>query len=73
MQEAIEATTTLGLVAAGVGITVAPEALRSINVHGVVWREIGDANVASRIYLIHARTASNPIRERFIKQFTPIG
>jgi DNA-binding transcriptional LysR family regulator len=72
VQEAIEATTTLGLVAAGVGITVAPAALRSIDVHDVVWRDIANANVASRIYLIHSSANPNPIRERFVQHFTPI-
>jgi DNA-binding transcriptional LysR family regulator len=69
VQEAVEATTTLGLVAAGVGITIAPEALRKINVHGVVWRELTDANVLSRIYLIYNRSNTNPIRERFVEGF----
>lgn len=69
VQEAVEATTTLGLVAAGVGITIAPEALRTINVHGVVWRELADANVVSRIYLIYNRSNTNPIRERFVDGF----
>ena len=69
VQEAVEATTTLGLVAAGVGITIAPEALRKINVHGVVWRDLADANVVSRIYLIYNRSNTNPIRERFVEGF----
>lgn len=72
VQEAVEATTTLGLVAAGVGITIAPAALRSINVHDVVWREMTDANVKSRIHLIYSKDNTNPIRERFVERFTPI-
>lgn len=72
LQEAVEATTTLGLVAAGVGITVAPEALRSINVHDVVWRELANANVKSRIYLMYNKANANPIRERFTQRFMPI-
>lgn len=69
VQEAVEATTTLGLVAAGVGITIVPEALRKINVHGVVWREISNANTTSRIYLIYNKKNTNPIRERFVQGF----
>lgn len=72
VQEAVEATTTLGLVAAGVGITVAPEALRSINVHDVVWRKLSDVNVKSRIYLIYNKANTNPIRERFVQRFSTI-
>jgi DNA-binding transcriptional LysR family regulator len=72
VQEAVEATMTLGLVAAGVGITIAPEALRKINVHDVVWRELANANVASRIYLIYNSANTNPIRERFVSRFEPL-
>ena len=72
VQEAIEATITLGLVAAGVGVTVAPQALSSINVDDVVWREIANANVRSRIQLIHSNSNTNPIRERFVRKFAPI-
>jgi hypothetical protein len=38
-------------------------------VHGVVWRELADANVLSRIYLIYDRSNANPIRERFVAGF----
>ena len=72
VQEAVEATTTLGLVAAGVGVTLAPQALRSINVHDVVWREIADANVRSRIFLIYSKANDNPITEQFVQRFEPI-
>lgn len=72
VQEAMEATTTLGLVAAGVGVTVAPQALSAINVHDVVWRGIAGTNVRSRIYLIRSTTNTNPVCDRFVKWFTPI-
>ncbi|MGQ7791197.1 LysR substrate-binding domain-containing protein [Faunimonas sp. B44] len=72
VQIAIEATTTLGLVAAGVGVTVAPEALQAINVHDVVWRELDADNLESRIYLIYNKNNGNPILERFTCGFTPI-
>lgn len=72
VQEAIEATTTLGLVAAGVGITVAPQALQSIDVHDVVWRELANGNVDSFIYLIYSKNNSNPIRDRFVQKFNAI-
>ncbi len=72
VQEAVEATTTLGLVAAGVGITVAPEALRAIDVNDVVWRKLADDRVKSRILLVYNKSNTNPIRERFVDRFTPI-
>jgi DNA-binding transcriptional LysR family regulator len=71
-QEASEATTTLGLVAAGVGITIAPEALRSIRVHDVVWRELTDTDARSRILMVHSKATSNPLREQFIAGFPVI-
>jgi DNA-binding transcriptional LysR family regulator len=71
-QEATEATTTLGLVAAGVGITVAPQALQSIRVHDVVWRELAETQTASRILLIYNKGSSNPLRDKFISGFKPI-
>lgn len=71
-QEATEATTTLGLVAAGVGITVAPQALQSIKVHDVVWRELADAETRSQILLIYNRASTNPLRDQFIAGFAPV-
>lgn len=72
IQEAVEATTTLGLVAAGVGITVAPQALQRINVPHVVWREIADAEVRSRIYLIYSEANDNPVTRRFVSRFVSV-
>lgn len=71
-QEATEATTTLGLVAAGVGITIAPQALQSIRVHDVVWRELADAATTSRILLIYNKASINPLRDQFIARFPAI-
>lgn len=71
-QETSEATTTLGLVAAGVGITIVPEALQSIRVHDVVWREIADAETRSRIMLVYNKQSTNPLRDQFIKGFPSI-
>lgn len=72
VQEAIEATTTQGLVAAGVGITIAPQALKSINAHGVTWREIANANVNSKVQLIHSPNNPNPILDQLLEKFSPI-
>ena len=71
-QEAIEATTTLGLVAAGVGVTIAPQALQSILISDIVWRELADAETRSRILMIYNSTVSNVLRDRFIERFTPL-
>ncbi len=71
-QEASEATTTLGLVAAGVGITIAPESLQSIRVHDVAWRELANTDVRSRIVLVYNKASSNPLRDRLIAGFPAI-
>lgn len=71
-QEASEATTTLGLVAAGVGITIAPQALQSIRVHDVVWRELSDTDARSRIVLVYRKDDGNPLRDHFIAGFPAI-
>ncbi|HEY4201944.1 MAG TPA: LysR substrate-binding domain-containing protein [Devosiaceae bacterium] len=68
-QEAGEATTTLGLVAAGVGITVAPQALQSIKVHDVVWRELSEAETRSQIVLIYNKASTNALRDQFVAGF----
>jgi len=65
-QEATEATTTLGLVAAGVGITVAPEALQAIRVNDVVWKELANADTESKVLLIYNKMTKNPLRDQFI-------
>lgn len=71
-QETSEATTTLGLVAAGVGITIAPQALQSIKVHDVVWRELSDTDSRSRIIMVYGKNGGNPLRDRFIAGFPRI-
>jgi DNA-binding transcriptional LysR family regulator len=65
-QEATEATTTLGLVAAGVGVTVAPQALQAIRVNDVIWRDLADADTESRVLLIYNKAMKNPLRDQFI-------
>jgi DNA-binding transcriptional LysR family regulator len=66
VQEASEATTTLGLVAAGVGITVAPQALQAIRINDVVWRELAGPGTESRVLLVYNKAATNSLRDLFI-------
>ena len=67
VQEASEPPTTFGLVAAGIGITIAPASLRAIRVEDIVWREIdvGERAVSSILMVYDAKVAS-PLRDRFI-------
>jgi len=59
-QEANEAVTILGLVAAGLGITILPASLQAIAIAGVVWRElIADSDTESVVYLIFRTDEGN--------------
>jgi DNA-binding transcriptional LysR family regulator len=69
-QEAVEATTTLGLVAAGMGVTIAPRALQAIRVRDAVWRDLSDCDTRSRVLMIYNRSVTdNRLRDRFIRHF----
>jgi DNA-binding transcriptional LysR family regulator len=67
VQEASEPPTTFGLVAAGIGITIAPASLRAIQVADIVWREIDVGERAvSAILLVYNSKIENPLRDRFV-------
>lgn len=67
VQEAPEPPTTLGLVAAGLGITVAPASLRAIGLEGLVWRELAlGAEAESAILMVTLRARPDPLRDRFV-------
>ncbi|MEW6450663.1 MAG: LysR substrate-binding domain-containing protein [Pseudomonadota bacterium] len=66
VQEAAETTTILGLVASGVGVTIAPQALQAIKVTNVAWRELAGADTDSRVLLIYNEKNTNPLRDQFI-------
>ena len=72
-QETTEASTTLGLVAAGVGITIAPAAWQNIRLPGMIWRKLSGAKVNSRVMLIHNKALNNLLRDQFVALFKPIG
>jgi len=54
-QEAREAPTLIGLVAAGLGVTILPGSLERIRVDGVVYRPLDTPQAASRVLLAHRR------------------
>lgn len=57
-QEAREAPTLIGLVAAGLGITILPGSLERIHVEGVVYRPLDTPQAASTVLLAHRRDES---------------
>ena len=58
-------STLLGLVAAGVGITVVAESLCALQSAGLVYTALADDSAASAMWLVHA-TASPPAAANFV-------
>ncbi len=69
VQDAAETTTTLGLVAAGLGLTVMPASVASIQLENVVWRElaVGDAAVTSLLLVYNEASENAQQRDHFIR------
>jgi DNA-binding transcriptional LysR family regulator len=68
-QEAHDATTILGLVAAGLGLTILPASLRAIHIDDVVWRELLVKTAANSTMLLvfSNKEESTAQRSRFIE------
>jgi DNA-binding transcriptional LysR family regulator len=66
-QEAREAPTLIGLVAAGLGITILPDSLRRIQVEGVVYRPLDTPQAASTILLAYRRDERAGAVRAFVK------
>lgn len=69
VQQAHDATTILGLVAAGLGVTIMPASLRAIHMEDVAWRELSVNTAAnSAMLLVYGGAEGNtPQRARFIE------
>lgn len=69
VQDAAETTTTLGLVAAGLGLTVMPASVASIGLENVVWRElaVGDAANTSLLLVYNEKGENAQQRDHFIR------
>lgn len=61
-QEAREAPTIVGLVAAGLGVALVPASLRSINVNGVMYRALREKAARSAMWLV-LREGTLPIQQ----------
>ncbi|GGF34116.1 transcriptional regulator [Aliidongia dinghuensis] len=66
-QEAREAPTLIGLVAAGLGITILPDSLRRVQVEGVVYRPLDTPLAASTVLLAHRRDETAGAVRAFIR------
>lgn len=65
VQETREMSTLLGLVAAGLGITVLAGSLRRLSVDTLRYREIADSDATSTLWLLH-RIEPRPAARRFL-------
>jgi DNA-binding transcriptional LysR family regulator len=68
MQEAGEASTMIGLVAAGMGVAILPDSLRHVQVNGVAYVAIASPEAASALHVAHRRDEVSPL----VKAFTAL-
>ncbi|OLU31619.1 LysR family transcriptional regulator [Pseudomonas sp. PA27(2017)] len=69
-QEAHEALTIIGLVAAGLGVSVLPASFRRIRIDGVVFRTLTDTDATTAVWLIKRRQERSPLAQAFIDLLT---
>jgi DNA-binding transcriptional LysR family regulator len=67
VQEAREASTIIGLVAAGCGITILPESLKSIRMKGVCSRPLTGISATTTLMLAHRAGEATPLIDAFSK------
>jgi len=65
-QEAPRMLATLSLVAAGLGVTLVPQSMRRLRVHGVVYRSVdSEAGLVAPLNLAYRRSETSPAARRF--------
>jgi len=69
-QEAGEAMTIIGLVAAGLGVSVLPDAYQSMRIDGVVYRPLLDEQAVSAVWLVQRRQPPSAMAEAFVELLT---
>jgi DNA-binding transcriptional LysR family regulator len=67
VQEAREASTIIGLVAAGCGITILPESLKAIRMAGVCSRPLTGTSATTTLMLAHRAGEASPLIDAFFK------
>jgi DNA-binding transcriptional LysR family regulator len=71
MQEAREGAIIVGLVAAGMGISVLPDTYARTGIPGVVYRELDTPDATSRLLLAYRRDDASPLLRRFVDAVRP--
>jgi DNA-binding transcriptional LysR family regulator len=67
VQEAREGATIIGLVAAGLGVSLLPDAYERTCIPGVVHRRIDSPEAGGRLYLAQRAADSSPLVRRFVE------
>jgi DNA-binding transcriptional LysR family regulator len=66
-QEAFDASTIIGLVAAGCGISILPGSFYTIHFDGICYRPIADAGATTSLLLAQRKGDASPLVENFVK------
>lgn len=66
VQEARSATTIIGLVAAGLGVSLVPESFKSIAVQGVTYRPLREKKARSAMWLVHRNEPESAVEREFL-------
>ncbi|MDF3201718.1 LysR substrate-binding domain-containing protein [Pseudomonas sp. 1912-s] len=66
-QEAGEAMTIIGLVAAGLGISVLPASYQRIRIDGVVYRTLLDQEAVTAVWLVQRKGQQTPMAKAFVE------
>jgi DNA-binding transcriptional LysR family regulator len=69
-QEAGEAMTIIGLVAAGLGVSVLPASYRRMRIDGVVYRPLLDPQAISAVWLVQRKDQNSPMARAFVELLT---
>ncbi|WP_219063556.1 LysR family transcriptional regulator [Pseudomonas sp. UMAB-08] len=69
-QEAGEPMTIIGLVAAGLGVTVLPASYQRMRIDGVVYRTLLDAEANTAVWLVQRRDQHSPMAKAFVELLT---
>jgi DNA-binding transcriptional LysR family regulator len=67
VQEAQEASTIVGLVAAGLGVSILPASCEHIGVGGVAYVPLSDPAALSEIHVVHQRDERSPLVAKFVR------
>lgn len=69
-QEASEAMTIIGLVSAGLGVSILPASFRRTRVDGAVYRTLSDPEATTAVWLVRRQNEGSPLALSFIDLVT---